>query len=169
MSSNNSKKRRSTAAPLVVFLLLLLFWVPFSGHFDAFHLTLGVLSCALVALLSHKLLFDRFSEGGKLKKTGRFIAYMPWLMWQIVLSNLHVAYLVFRPGKIAPQVVELDTNLRSDMSKVTLANSITLTPGTVTMEITGGKFYVHALDGKTADDVRGGEMERRAARVFMEE
>jgi multicomponent Na+:H+ antiporter subunit E len=169
MANNNSEKRNGPLAPIVVFVLLAAFWIPFSGMFDAFHLTLGVLCCAFVAIISHKLLFDDFSKGGKLKKTGRFILYIPWLIYQIVLSNIHVMKLVINPARVKPRVVRFKTVLKSDLSKVTLANYITLTPGTVTMHIIDGEFFVHALDQQVADDLLTGEMEKRTAHVFCED
>ena len=76
--------------------------------------------------------------------------------------------LVVQPSKIHPQVIEIDSKLKSEISKVTFANSITLTPGTITMEIEDEKFYVHALSQKVADDLLTGEMEDRVAHVFDE-
>ena len=77
-------------------------------------------------------------------------------------------YLVIYPHKIRPQIIRFKTSLTSDLSKVTLGNSITLTPGTITMEIDDGEFYVHALSDKVARDLLTGEMERRVAHVFLE-
>jgi multicomponent Na+:H+ antiporter subunit E len=169
MVDKNSEKRNGPVAPIVVFLLLMAFWVPFSGMFDAFHLSLGVLCCAFVAIISHKFLFEDFSRQGKLKKAIRFIAYLPWLIWQVVLANFHVVHMVLSPAKINPQIVRLKSNLKSDLSMVTLANSITLTPGTITMDIIDGEYYVHALSQKTADDLLTGDMEKRVAHVFFED
>ncbi len=169
MANNNSSKRTGFAAPFVVFLLLMAFWIPFSGTFDAFHLSLGVISCAFVAIISHKFLFEDFSRPGKLKKTIRFIAYLPWLIYQIILSNLHVVHMILFPSKIRPQIVMIKPALKSELSMVTLANSITLTPGTVTMEIIDGQYYVHAISQKAADDLVSGDMEKRVAHVFFED
>ena len=69
---------------------------------------------------------------------------------------------------IEPQILTFKTKLESDISSVTLANSITLTPGTITIDIKDGVFYVHALSKKVADDLNAGEMEDRVAHIFME-
>jgi len=99
----------------------------------------------------------------------RFIAYIPWLIQQIVLSNIHVASLVLRRRMpIDPQIVKFKTKLETDISFVTLANSITLTPGTITMDIKDGVFYVHALSRKVAEELNAGDMEDRVAHIFME-
>jgi multicomponent Na+:H+ antiporter subunit E len=169
MPNNNSAKRNGPAAPIVVFLLLFAFWIPFSAKFDAFHLSLGVLCCAFVAAISHKFIFEDFSREGKLKKAGRFIVYLPWLIYQIILSNIHVVHMVLRPSLIHPQIVRVKTSLKSDLSMVTLANSITLTPGTITMDIIDGEYYVHALSQKVADDLLTGDMEKRVAHIFFED
>jgi len=85
------------------------------------------------------------------------------------LANIHVAALALNPKMpIDPKIITFKTKLESDVSWVTLANSITLTPGTVTVDIKDGVFYVHALSKKVADDLNTGEMEDRVAHIYME-
>jgi multicomponent Na+:H+ antiporter subunit E len=99
----------------------------------------------------------------------RFIRYVPWLLKQIFLANLHVASLVLNPRMpIDPRIVTFKTKLETDISNVTLGNSITLTTGTIKMDIRDGVFYVHALSQKVADELNAGEMEDRVAHIFME-
>ena len=160
--------------PFLIFVLLLLTWVAFSGKFDAFHLGLGVLSALIVTLLSQDLLFsDRKKSGSdRLSEAGRFLRYVVWLLWQIVLANVHVLKLALTgsgQAEIAPRVVKFKTKLKSDFAKFVFANSITLTPGTVTISITGNQFLVHAISEATAKDLATGEMERRVAEVFEPE
>ena len=150
-------------------VILFAFWALLSGKFDAFHLGLGVICCGLTAYLFHDLLFANVRVGDMRIVAARFVRYIPWLIQQIVLSNFHVASLVVRPKMpIAPQIVKFKTKLETDISFVTLANSITLTPGTITMDIKDGVYYVHALSKKVADDLNTGEMEDRVAHIFME-
>jgi multicomponent Na+:H+ antiporter subunit E len=152
-----------------VFLILMAFWVVFSGKLDAFHLSLGAICCALVSWASADLLIKNFGGQNRLMKTLRFLAYAPWLIYQVILSNFHVVALVINPSKIHPQIVRFKSKLKSDFSNVTLANSITLTPGTITMDIeNGNEFVVHALSKKVADDLLSGEMEKRVAHMFFE-
>ena len=153
---------------LAVFLLLFLFWLVLSGQYDSWHMSLGVVCAALVAFFSSDLLFRHAPVQRKALRTWRFVQYIPWLLFQVVLANLHVVYLVFRPSLIRPQVVHFKTRLTSDLSKVTLGNSITLTPGTITLDIADDEFCVHALSDKAAKDLLSGEMERRVAYVFLE-
>jgi multicomponent Na+:H+ antiporter subunit E len=150
-------------------IILYAFWILLSGLFDAFHLTLGAICCMLVAYLFHDLLFANVRAGDMRVIAVRFITYIPWLIEQIVLANIHVAALVLNPKMpINPRVLTFKTKLETDISSVTLANSITLTPGTITMDIKDGVFYVHALSKKVADDLNTGEMEDRVAHIFME-
>lgn len=153
---------------LAVFLILFAFWLVFSGHYDALHLSLGLICTALVAAFSYDLLLPDVTFPTKLLSTWRFVKYIPWLFYRIVVANLHVVYLVFRPGEIRPRLIRFKTSLTGDLSRVTLGNSITVTPGTLTLDIDAGEFYVHALSDKAAEDVVTGEMERRVAHVFFE-
>lgn len=150
-------------------IILFAFWVLLSGQFDAFHLTLGAICSSLVAYLYHDLLFANVRVGDMRIVAWRFITYIPWLLYQILMSNIHVASLVLRRKMpIDPKIVTFKTKLETDISCVALANSITLTPGTITMEIRDGVYYVHALSKKVADELRAGEMEDRVAHIFME-
>lgn len=152
-------------ARLAVFVLLLAFWLILSGHFDPFHVGAGIVCAALVTALSFDLLlldaWARFSAW-------RFAAYVPWLLAEMAVASLRVAWLVMRPAGLRPRIVRFRTGLRSDLARTTLGNSITLTPGTVTMDVVGDEFVVHALTDQAADDLRGGAMERRVARMFGE-
>jgi multicomponent Na+:H+ antiporter subunit E len=150
-------------------VILFAFWMLLSGKFDAFHLTLGVICCAVVSYMFHDLLFANVRFGDMRIVATRFIAYVPWLIQQILLANIHVVSLVVRRKMpIDPRVLTFKTKLETDISHVTLAQSITLTPGTITMDIKDGVFYVHALSQKVAEDLNAGEMEDRVAHIFME-
>jgi multicomponent Na+:H+ antiporter subunit E len=81
-----------------------------------------------------------------------FFVYIPVLLWEIIKSNLDVAYRVLHPAlPINPGIVRVPVTLQSDYGKTILANSITLTPGTLTLDIKGQNFYVHWLNIKTRD------------------
>lgn len=156
---------------VITFLVLFLNWIVWSGMFDAFHLALGVISCAIVTFMSHDLLFksEKFSVRHAIEFV-RFIKYIPWLLYQIILSNIHVAYLVLHPKMpIEPSVISYRSKLKKDISLVTLANSITLTPGTITADIVNGIYIVHCISKKVADDLLTGDMEKRVSHIFEEE
>jgi multicomponent Na+:H+ antiporter subunit E len=153
------------------FILMFGFWLLLSGKFDLFHLALGVISSLLVSWMSSDLLFMDRTKKGRLMEVWRFILYIPWVLREIVLSALHVTWLALHPAmkeKIAPRIVNFKTTLKSDAARVTLANSITLTPGTITVRIEGDVFTVHALSDKAASSLPG-EMEERIARIFTGE
>lgn len=157
---------------IVTFLILFVHWLIWSGMFDSFHVSLGVVSCAIVTFMSHDLLFGtgKFSSW-HMSVFFRFFGYIPWLLYQIILSNIHVAYLVLHPKMlIEPSMITFETKLKKDISIVTFANSITLTPGTITIDIKDGKYFViHCISRKVIDDLLSGEMERKIARIFEED
>ncbi len=156
---------------VITFIILFINWVIWSGLLDAFHLSLGVISCLLVTFMSHEFLFKRKEfKVSDIVEAYRFIMYIPWLIYQIILSNIHIAKIVLKPDMpIDPQVVRYKTRLTKDISIVTFANSIILTPGTITADIIDNELYVHCLDKRVADDLMTGEMEERVARVFGED
>lgn len=165
-----AQRKRSTFQNFIAASLIFMgFWAILSGKFDLFHLSLGAVCSLLVAAFTHDLLFANVRVGGIRLIVGRFLYYIPWLLYQIVTSNFHVAKLALSPKMpIDPRIIRFKTKLESDISWVTLANSITLTPGTITMDIKDGEFFVHALSRKVAEDLNAGEMEDRVAHIYME-
>ncbi len=156
---------------IYTFLLMFGFWIILSGKFDLFHLTLGVISSGLVALLSHDLLFKDRTQKNRLVEVSRFVQYIPWIMGEIVKATLHVVYLALHPRMkdlIDPKIIRFRTKLKSKVGRVAFANSITLTPGTITIRIVDDEYHVHALSRKVADGLPG-EMEERLHRVFRED
>ena len=155
-------------AKLATFVAMFTFWVVLSGMFDAFHLTLGVISCLLVAHFSHDLLFYGDDDQSWVRGLWGFITYVPWLFYQIIIANLQVAYVVLHPNMfelIDPHVIRFKTKLKRPISKVIFAQSITLTPGTITVSIHDDEFSVYALT-RNASESLPGEMETRVARAL---
>ena len=145
------------------FLIMAVVWVILSGMLDPFHLTLGVICCGLVAHFSHGLLFWGGDAKSWLRGFVRWILYIPSLFWEIILANIHVIRVVVHPRMleiIDPQVIHFRTILKRPISKVTLAQSITLTPGTITIDIRDDEFLVHALDRTVAEGCPGAMEER---------
>ena len=152
-----------------IFVLCLIAWLVFSGKFDPFHLGLGVLSATLVTIFTTNYFFsdDMIRPGFSLRKIAAIIVYFAWLIGEIFTANLYVFYLAVHPRpreEISPRVVRFTTRLKSDFAKFVLGNSITLTPGTVTVKIEQGVFTVHAISAKTASGLE--HMEARVAEVF---
>lgn len=155
-------------AKVATFIIMLTFWVVMSGMFDGFHLTLGVISSLLVAQFSHSLLFFGRSRGSALGRILGLLGYLPWLFYQIVLSSYDVAKIVLHPRMlelIDPQLIRFKTQLKTDLAKVTFAQSITLTPGTITVSIYEDEFTVYALTRAGAEALPG-EMEQRVKQAL---
>jgi len=158
-------------AKILTFIVMLLFWVMLSGMFDPFHFSLGVVCCLLVAQFSSHLLFKEMKVSLNARQVIGLIVYQPWLFWEITLSSLQVAYLVLHPQMkkmIDPQLIRFKTRLKSQFAKVTFAQSITLTPGTITVSINGDEMTVYALTDAAAASLPG-EMERRVAMALEPE
>jgi multicomponent Na+:H+ antiporter subunit E len=153
------------------FIVCLATWLVLSGKFDVFHISMGVISCMIVALFSSDLLVTDTRFGSLASCWWRFVRFAPWLLYQVFLANLHVMRLVFHPRMhelISPRIIRFKTRLTSDMAKFVLANSITLTPGTITVFASVfGTFTVHVIDEKCQQGVPG-EMQTRIARIFEE-
>lgn len=157
--------------PIFVFFLLFANWIVFSGKFDAFHLGLGVISSLFIAWISQDFLFHDRSKTWeeRMREAGAFLQYIPWLIVEIIKANLHVFKLAMtRNGyeEVAPRIVTIRTYLKTDFAKFVFANSITLTPGTITMLIRGDVFHVHTMSQFLEDDLLEGAIERKVAEVF---
>ena len=172
-----SKQRqivRWTGQSLVLFGV----WLAFSGYLYPEFLVLGAVSAvagtATAGWLFHgtgdpRLEHPDRSYARDVRTALRFILYVPWLTWVAILSNLHVAYVVLHPKlPVDPTLVEFDTSLGSEQSQVLLAQSITLTPGTVTIDVSNGKLLVHCLSAKSRQGLVEGDIQRKVANVFEE-
>lgn len=155
----------------ITFILMFSTWLVLSGIFEPLLLGLGAFSSFLVAYYFKDLLFPSM-EPGYFKIFFKFIRYLPWLTWEIIKANFHLVYLAFHPRMkdlIDPQIVIFKTNLRSDIAITTLANSITLTPGTITVTADKeGMFRVHAIDREMAEALPGAMLEK-VADIFGED
>lgn len=154
---------------LITFIIMFGLWVILSGKFDFFHLSLGFISCAIVGFLSSDLLFPSPKIGGLLTYLLRWFCYLPYLTIELYKANIHLVYLSLHPRMmdlIDPRIIKFKSKLTSELGLVTFANSITLTPGTITVNVSSdGDFKVHAIDKACADSLPG-EMEIQIAKVF---
>ncbi len=146
-------------------LVLFGVWLLLSGIFEPLLLGLGVLSCVIVVLIAHRMdVIDR--EGVPIHLGWRILSYWVWLAVEIVKANLDVARRILDPKlPIHPLLVRVKASQASELGQVIYANSITLTPGTVSMQLEGGEILVHALAREMAEDLEGGEMDRRVTAV----
>ena len=146
---------------LIRFTALAVVWFLWSGHTEPLILAFGVFSVGLVTALWARM--DRLDGGEPPYALGlRPVAYLPYLLWEIVLSNLHVAKAILSPSlPVQPQLVRVNVTQKTVLGQVVHANSITLTPGTITLDVRDGSFLVHALTDHTAAGVLSGEMDAR--------
>lgn len=155
--------------------LLFAFWIALSGKLDAFHVSLGLITAAAVALATGKL-FRAPPQPMPADEFGRaplrwrhFLTYSVWLLWQIFRSAIQVAKLILHPRlPIAPRMVRIADDLPHPIARLTLAHSITLTPGTVTVDCDDDGMVVHAIDPESAASLGsdGGPMADRVRAVF---
>ncbi len=150
------------AASLAVFLSLR--WLLLSGYFtDPLLLGLGVASVLSVVFITYRMgALD--PEGHPVHLVLRALVYWPWLLKEIVMANIDVAKAVLRsPMAIEPTVFTVTGSQQSELGRVIYANSITLTPGTVTIALDDDQLTVHALTRAGREGVESGEMDRRIA------
>jgi multicomponent Na+:H+ antiporter subunit E len=141
------------------------FWLLLSGMFTPFLLAAG-LGCAIgVASLARRMeVADR--EGHPIHLAAAAITYWPWLLKEIAVSGWQVTKIILSPGlPVSPALVRFRPSQQSTVGLVTHANSITLTPGTITVEAGHDEFLVHALTREGGDALAGSEMDRRVRRL----
>jgi len=151
---------------VALFLLLMAVWLLNSGHYTRLIMSFGVASCLLVVWLSRRMgIVDE--EGMPFHLLHRLPMYLPWIAKEVVKSNLDVARRILALGRpdVSPRLFEASTTQHSDVGRVLYANSITLTPGTVSIRVHGTKITVHAIADEVADDLLEGEMDRRVTRL----
>jgi multicomponent Na+:H+ antiporter subunit E len=144
----------------IISLAVLLFalWLGLSGHFNPLLIGLGLASTALAVQLAHRMdILDHESHPALL--TPRLVRFWIFLGGEIVKANIDVIRRILRPGKsISPQLVTLPLPQKTGLARVIYANSITLTPGTVTLRLDKDTLLVHALSREAAEDLATGRM-----------
>lgn len=153
-------------------VLLMAVWLILSGYYDFLHIFYGVICVSFVVWLNNRLTILPLageSCGEKQIILSRLLSYIPWLLWQIAVSGVYVAGVVLKPNpRLAPTVMRFTSRQPGAIARVILGNSITLTPGTITLAINGNLFTVHALTADTAAGLVSGDMENRVARLYCE-
>jgi multicomponent Na+:H+ antiporter subunit E len=145
-------------------MALLAFWLLLSGMYTPF-LVLSGLGCAIAVAAITWRMGAADPEGHPVHLTAAAVTYWPWLIREIAVSGWQVTRIVLHPRlPISPALVRFTPSQRSTVGLVTHANSITLTPGTVTVEAEHGEFLVHALTRDGADGLANSEMDRRVSR-----
>lgn len=146
-------------------IVLYAFWLLLSGYFEPFLLAAGAGSALAVVLLSRRMhIVDR--EGHPIQMIASIFLYWPWLIKEIAKSAWGVSLIILDPRlPISPTLVRFKPSQKSQAGLATHANSITLTPATITVEATQDEFLVHGLTRESAAGVIDSEMDRRVSRV----
>ncbi|MDX1483972.1 MAG: Na+/H+ antiporter subunit E [Alphaproteobacteria bacterium] len=146
---------------LVVFAL----WLLLSGHYVPLLLSLGAISAVLIVWIAARLdVID--DEAIPLQLKLGYVGYLAWLGKEITKANIDVAKLIINPAlPISPVMVRVPATQRTDVGKVIYANSITLTPGTVSVEVLDDEILVHAITREAAEGLASGDMDRRVDAV----
>ena len=143
------------------------FWLLLSGHYTPFLIGAGLIVSLVVAGVGLAMGYTD-EEGHPIELLLNGLAYWPWLIKEIMVSAINVSSIILKPSlPISPRLVEFDTLQEGSVGTVTYANSITLTPGTITVRVLSAdrKFIVHALTKEAAEGLLEGEMDRRVHRM----
>lgn len=167
---------RSVLEWLALFAFLFAFWLALSDHYDVPHLLIGAGCAALVTSVTgdRLILWRRHRPEfgvplGRLSPVG-ICRYALLLLSAIVQANLQVAYVVLHPKMpIDPKLLRFRVGFEKHISQVVLAHSITLTPGTVTIDLKEGSYLVHSLVPRSAEELVSGRMQQGVAAALGEE
>lgn len=144
---------------VILFLILMGFWLLMSGHYTVLITGLGVVSVGFATWMSARL-GGTDDEGLPLHLMPRLPRYFLWLFKEIITANIGTAKVILS-GKADPEIFFVPISQKTEAGVATYANSITLTPGTVTVDLEKDGFLVHALTAEFGDDVRSGEMDAK--------
>ncbi len=174
------KEKKIVGSPVVHKLclaaILFVFWMVLAGRTETKFIVYGAITAIVTTLVTYPLLLVPNSTGDKRyyifgMSAPKFIAYALWLLWQLLLANIDV--LLATTGQeldIDPKVIRFRFKSDNPVASVVLANSITLTPGTVTLNVTDdGLYEIHALTKGAAAGILDGSMVKKVAALFDEE
>jgi multicomponent Na+:H+ antiporter subunit E len=156
------------------FIALMAFWLIMSGIYEPMQITQGVISVAIVIAVNHQLKLHKFfdDEIDDLRELRFYYVpfYVIWLLKEIVLAGLHVAAVIVFPWRqVETYIIKFKVDLPSAHARMILGNSITLTPGTLTIKITGNEFIVHALTPKSFQGITSDTMPKKVFKLFSNE
>lgn len=142
-------------------ICLFAFWLALSGHYTPFLLVVGGLCVALCVFVANKM-GSADAEGHPINWLRGALSYWPWLVIEIYKSAINVAKIIWHPKlPISPTMTVVPAGQKTPVGIATYANSITLTPGTITTDVSGTNLTVHALEREGAEDLEAGGMNAR--------
>jgi multicomponent Na+:H+ antiporter subunit E len=149
--------------------VLFAFWLVLTGSLAPLDLVPGAVFSLLLGVWAVRALWPDDAPVASAKQAVRFLLYIPHLLVSVLFAAIQVAEVVLDPRMpIGPVLVRHRAVFSREVSRVTFANSITLTPGTLTVDVEGDTFYIHCLAERFAGDIANGDLERRVSRVFEE-
>ncbi len=157
---------------IYAFIVLFLLWIILTSTLFWEEIFAGIILSAIVAAIGFSSMTEKGMGNLSPKRVFFMIGYIPIFFIDVIKANLDVAYRVLHPAMpINPGIVEIHTSLKSDIAKLGLANSITLTPGTLTMDIDGERMFIHWINVKTGDikeasDIIAGKFEKFMKVIF---
>ena len=141
-------------------------WLLLSGHYTGLLLSLGLLSVLLVTYITVRMQLLEYDQPDVLRQTVRSVPYGFWLLKEIVKSNIDVIKRILTPElPIRPQLVNIKSTQKDELARVAYANSITLTPGTISIDVEGDYIEVHALAESGVEGLTSGDMDKRITSV----
>lgn len=149
-------------------VVLSIFWLLLSGFIEPLLLSFGVISVVIVLFILKRM--DKVeNEPGQIGTSIRLIRYTPWLIGQIFSSAIHVTKLIWgSPDKVSPAIAKINAKDVPASSRVLYANSITLTPGTLSVDLDENEVTVHALHRSSIDVLKEGQMEKKITGIWGE-
>jgi len=140
-------------------------WLLASGHYTFMITSFGVISCAGVTILGWRMgIIDR--ESTPVHMLGRALLYLPFFVVEVIKANIDVARRILSPRMpLSPRLIVLKPTQKTDLGRVLYANSITATPGTVSIETEGGTITVHAIAKEVADELEKGVMDFQVTKL----
>lgn len=142
-------------------ILLIIFWLLLSGFLQPLLLSFGAVSVALVLWILHRM--DTVDKETQVMRSGhRMLGYLLWLLGQIISSSIHVTKLIWSSNqKLAPTLDKIPASDIPPEKRVLYANSITLTPGTLSVDLEDGEVTVHALQSESIEKLKQKAMETK--------
>ncbi len=152
---------------IVLFVFLASIWLLWSGIYEPLILAFGAVSVLLVLGVCFRMgIVDEEGSPYHIALQVRMFVYIPWLLKEIFVSNLDITRRILSPAlPISPVLFEAPSSQRTDLGRVVYANSITLTPGTVSYAVSGDRILVHSIAKEVRDGLLTGEMDRRVSRL----
>ncbi len=148
-------------------LILMVLWLLLSGRPEGLLIGLGLASTVLVVMVARRMgMVDH--EGHPIHLTPGTLKYWPWLAWEIIKANIAVAKVIIQKDMpIEPTCLCIKGTQKNELGHVVYANSITLTPGTVTTQLEGSLLTIHALTIDAAESLAAGQMDRRVTEMEL--